>query len=174
MNDPKPWSDVLENDIVEGSKGSLWSVDSIEEVDDHGKPIHPRRFTLTHILTNEKRPGQPDPTKIVIVVVSATEALDAAIAITKVHLGGQEVGRLPGQNELGAWICPTDYSHPGAFMGHLMIHHGITGGALSGLHLGALRLLHAEVSEPARRGPAYVEHEHDPRYDLVEQDRMSA
>lgn len=178
MNDRKPWAEVLEHDIVEGSQGSLWAVDAIERVDERGRPLVPPRVWLTHIVTNEKRPGQPDPGKAVVVVVSAAEALETAIALTKVALGGQEIGTsygpLPGQNEMEQWICPQDYSHPGAYMGHLLIHHGLTGGALSGLHLAALRHLHDEVHTPDRRGPAYVAHVHDPRYGAIEAERVGA
>lgn len=182
MNDTTTWADVRQDDIVEGSNGSMWAVDRIDEVDERGRALKPRRITMTHTTTGEKRTGQPDPDKRVVVVVSAAEALEAAVAVTQVHLGGQVIatqfGPLPGQNEQGEWLCPVEYAHPGGLMGHLYIHHGIQGSAVSGLHLGALRRLHEEVSAPERRGAsgsgAYVPHVHDPRFAATEKERLSA
>jgi hypothetical protein len=178
MNEIPTWSEVRQDDIVEGSNGSLWAVDRIDEIDERGRLLRPRRITMTHVTTGDSRSGQPDPDKPVVVVVSAAEALEAAVAVTKVSLGGQEVGTrfgpLPGQNEQEEWICPTDYEHPGGFMGHLYVLHGVHGGAVAGLHLGALRRLHDEISAPARRAGTYVPHVHDPRYAEVAKERLSA
>jgi len=181
MNGSVPWSEVQPDDIVEGSGGSLWAVDRIDEIDERGRTLRPRRVTMTHATSGEQRVGQPNPDKEVVVVVSAAEALEAAVAVTTVHLGGQDIGTrfegpAPGQNEQGEWICPATFTHPGALMGHLYVLHGIHGSAVSNLHLTALERLHVEVHGVDRRTTVgrWVEHVHDPRYTQIRAERLAS
>ena len=155
MSTSKPWSAVNEHDIVEGKKETLWSV---EKIDTNGE------FTLMNVETGRIWTFTPEPAREVVVVVTATHALETAKALAVVHLGGQELGTLFGTNEQGEWICPPDYDHPGALMSHLLVHHSIYGKAVAGRSLVDLRALHAEVSKPEERAGGHVPHVHDPRY----------
>jgi hypothetical protein len=147
MSVTKQWQQIIEGDVVEGSQNSLWSVDKVEG----------GTYTLLNVMTGELRPGTPPPDKDVVVVIESGHALDTAITLSKVILGGQELGV---RNAQGEWICPAEIDHAGAMYSHLLHFHAIYGGGVAEKTIGYLTELHARIHDPQERAGGYVEHVH--------------
>lgn len=153
--EPTTWGNINAGDVVEGSNNSLWSVTKRGE---------DGSTTVMNVLTGKEVTQTPLDDKPVVRVVKAQHALDMAKALTKVMLGGEELGQRGRKNGQDQWICPATYSHPGAFTSHLLIWHSVFGGAVAKRSLPELDALHAAVHLPEGRSGGYTDHVHSPDY----------
>lgn len=156
MSENTTWGSINEGDVVEGSNQSLWSVMSIKT---------DGSITVQNVITGKMVTSTPASDKPVIRAVKATFALATARALTKVMLGGDDLGTRYRKNSLDQWICPPEYIHPGALTSHLLIWHSVFGSAVAGRSLDALEALHTAVHDPSGRGGGYTEHVHSPEYE---------
>jgi len=149
------WGNISAGDVVEGSNNSLWSV-TARGTDGSA--------TVMNVITGKTVTQSPPDDKPVVRVAKAQHALSMARALTKVMLGGEELGTRERKNGQNQWLCPVDYAHPGAMASHLLIWHSIFGGTVAGRPLEELRELHAAVHTPEGNAGGYTEHVHTPDY----------
>jgi hypothetical protein len=153
LSEHTTWGAINENDVVEGPNGSLWSVRKIAE---------DGTITCLNTLSGKVASSKPEASKPVVRVVKGTHALSTSRALVAVQLGGEDIGH---RNAMGEWLQPVDYTHPGALITHLMLFHGVYGGAVAGQPLPALAALHTHIHEPAEQSGGFKEHVHDPEFE---------
>jgi hypothetical protein len=153
MSEQTTWVNIGAGDVVEGTNGSLWTV---VERPENGE------VTVQNVMTGKKVSQKPADDKPVVRVVKAAHALDVAKALTKVVLGGQELGTQ--KNEHDEWLCPAEFNHPGAFMSHLLIWHSVFGSAVAGQNLTVLNELHAALHSEGGPAGGYTPHVHTSDY----------
>lgn len=141
------WAEVVVGDVVAGKGGGLWSV--VDRSADG-------QIVLESVSTGARRPGTPNPSAEVVVVIPNTSAEAAAIALTTVVLGGEEIGH---RNEDGRWMAPVTFVHTGSALGHLYVFHGVGSAEFTlGQALAEHHRLHTD------RVPQVQDHVHDPDY----------
>lgn len=154
------WGSISAGDVVEGTNSSMWSV---VKRGDTG-------VTVMNVITGKEVTQMPPDDKPVVRVAKAQHALSMAKALTKVMLGGEELGTRERKNGQDQWLCPIDYEHPGTMASHLLIWHSVFGKAVAGRPLPELQSLHAAVHLPSGRAGGYTDHVHTPDYLRVTSD----
>lgn len=144
------WADVDKGDLVIGKNDSLWSVEDID---------HTTGKVVLRNCTNDRLVEQVVPlTNNVGISVRAVDVEDAAVALTKVSLGGEVIAR---RTEDGRVMTPPVFAHPGSLLSHLYVFHARP----LQVDSPSLEALTAEHFAMHERGLSIREpHEHDPRW----------
>lgn len=144
------WADVDPGDLVIGKNDSLWAVEDIDHTT--GKVV--LRNATTDRLVEQVVPL----TNAVGISVRRDEQMDAAVALTKVYLRGEEIAR---RNEDGRVMTPPVFVHPGSVLSHLYVFHNRP----LPFDSPSLEALIAEHHAMHERGLSISEdHVHDPRW----------
>lgn len=144
------WSALAEEDLIQDKRGVLYRVVIVGVGG---------RFVIKNVETDEqhtieRRSGEVNR------ILSRSEALRRAHELARTMLGAKMPHTLV-EREGGPAYCPVEYGHPGAFMAHIYMMHGVEPGVES---MAELKERHTSLHSPHAKSHRYVPHEHDPQY----------
>jgi len=153
------WAEVGEGDVIQ-SKGSdpvAWKVTGRPKTGPMaGGVVIERSNGERKVLPASKCP----PNGKVMILLSMKRAMDNAIALTQVSLGGKvHAIKLDGE----AHRVPVDFVHPGELLSHLWLLHGKPSEAPEN-EFAEMVAEHALAHHPSRKDSLYVDHIHDPQF----------
>jgi hypothetical protein len=96
-----------------------------------------------------------------MVLLSMQAAMDEAIALTQVRLGGKV--QAIQTSERDAYRVPVDFVHPGELRSHVWLLHGVALQAEDDNFVDMVKE-HAGLHHPERKDSRYMEHVHDPQF----------
>jgi hypothetical protein len=153
------WRHVGVGDIIQ-SKGVdpvAWKVTGRPKTGPNAGAVVVEREGKHKVIPAAKCPPDGD----VNVLLSMSAAMDQAIALAQVSLGGkvQAIQRAPDE----PYRVPVDFVHPGELRSHAWLLHG------KALDTGdedwpGLVQEHALLHHPGRKDPRYLDHVHDPDF----------
>jgi hypothetical protein len=146
------WSTVQAGDIVLGKDRRAWAVMT---------KTPEGEVTLE---TDGKPPYTGTPSGEVVVLSSAAQEMEMAVAQTQVRLGGRLVAE---QDDHGRYLVPVTFGDYGSLAAHLYLLHNVRITDPPGEQsLRGLLATHDMMHTPERKTEAsgYVEHVHDPEF----------
>lgn len=94
------------------------------------------------------------------ILLSMKAAMDQAIALTQVTLGGK-IQAIQGDGD--EYRVPVDFIHPGELRAHMWLLHGVPMEAPDE-EFTAMVKEHADKHHPDKQGARYLPHVHDPQF----------
>lgn len=153
------WRDVGVGDIIQskGPEPHAWKVTGRPTTGPMaGGVVIEREGGYRKAIPREKCP----PDGQVKILLSMKAAMDQAIALTQVTLGGK-IQAIQGDGD--EYRVPVDFIHPGELRAHMWLLHGVPMEAPDE-EFTAMVKEHADKHHPDKQGARYLPHVHDPQF----------